>query len=659
MGLLALLTFIVFVTSVAITNGRKSRAESIVTGSLVFNAIVVLPIYALGLVGKLTRTSLAMTVLVICLALLALVARREGAAGFRCLPKRVAVLALLPLEGIRQTWRKRSYLAIGAILAAGMFPYMLLVAYLAPSFRDWDGLWYHEALVGFTIQNHGFAPVALPTGLQVINGTQRLCEMTDVWFAIFGGRRVVDMSNTFFLPLFAASMFVLVRRYSKDVVSGVAWASAMILLPATLRLVQSTLVDPQSASLLLATAYFVTHPVLDRRNAMWSVLALTLAVGAKIWNIVPCGLLALFLLVRLLRHGRANGWLPTLGIITTGLAGFLGMQATTYLRNFQNFHNPFWPMLGYENPKYGIHWPAAEKYALDLTKARGGVDLNDPFPVLVKKMLAAPYTVMGPGPSWQVSDYGFAWAWVVLPVLAVVTSLLFVRWISARFAILFRLRTRGPDDEAMGSAMMLALVASVSLYLSPAVFIARYHVASLGMLVACLAWTCSRWRTQRLSEDLALFAQLGSFMMAFWGPQSTRWVYLFDAHQIWHWVTTQYPQRELEDVKSSEGAHLLVSPVNLISGTAREKEVRRGDVVAFDNLEYVTNLWNNEYSNRVEWIDSPSDPLGEAEKKNAKWIYTKSGTVLNQQLAKSTARWEVVGPLEIESFGNVYRRRGP
>ena len=654
MGLLVLLTLLVLVTSVAVTRGVRSRAEAIVTGSLTFNAIVVFPIYGLGLLGRLDRLTLGVAVLLECAALLGIFGLREGRAGFRGLPRRFLELALLPVEGIRKSWQKRSLLTVGALLAAGLFPYMLLVAYLAPSFRDWDGVWYHESLVAFTIQNHGFRPEPLPLGLQVINGTQRLAEMTQVWFAIYGGRRVVDMANVFFMPLFAASMFVLVRRYTRDVVSAVAWSSAMLLLPGELRLIQSTLVDPQSAALLLAAAYFVTHPQLDRKNALWAILGMTLAVGAKVWSIVPVGLLSLFFLMRILGRFRQNGALATLGIIVVGLIGVLGMQATTYVRNLSNFKNPFWPMLAYDNPRLGIHW--AGGVPLDLTKARGGVDINDTLPIFIKKMLAAPYVTMGPGHYWQVNDYGFAWAWVVLPVLAFAVLVLAVRWSTAFFAVTLRLRTRSPDDEAMSSAMMLAVVAAFSLYLSPAVFIARYHVASMGMLVACLSWMVSRWRTTRLSEDVALFAQIGSFMMAFWGPQSTRWVYLFEPRHIWHWMSTPYPRREMEDIGTPEVPHLLVSAVNLKTGLAREKEIKEGDVVAYDYIDYVSTLWNNDYSNKVLWVQS-ADPLTEAESKGAKWIYTRAGTTLSTQLTQAAARWEPVGPMEIESFGTVYRKK--
>jgi hypothetical protein len=462
------------------------------------------------------------------------------------------------------------------------------------------------------------------------------------------------MANVVFMPLFAASIFVLVRRYTKDITSGVAWASALILLPGYLRIVQSTLCDPQGHALLLAAAYFVTHPRLDRKNALWAILAMTLAVGVKIWSIVPIGLLSIFLLVRLLRRSRENGRLATAGLVSFGALMVVGMQATTYLRNLVLFKNPFWPMIQYDNDKLGIHWKGA--LAVSLDKSRAGIDFNEPFLVFYRKMLALPYATMGPGHYWQVNDYGFAWSWVVFPVMAVVVFIVVLRWTSAFLALRFRARTRRPEDEALSSAMMLCVVACVSLYLSPAAFIARYHVASLGMLVACLAWVVSRWRTTRMSDDAALFAQLGSFMMACWGPQSTRWVYLYEPAHVWHWLSTPYPKRELQDIGTAETPRLYVSPVNLATGTAREAEVKAGDIVAYDYIDYVALLFNNDYSNQVLWLQSPFDPLGEAERAGAIWVYTRGGTPLFGQLSKSRG-WELIGPLEAESFGSVWRRK--
>lgn len=655
MALLVALTLLVLVTSIAVTSKIKSRAEAVVAGSLVFNALVILPIYLLGLTGHLTRLTLGLSAAGECVALLGMLWMREGAPAFRALPMRMLTLAVLPLIGIRRAWQKRSLLSAGAVLATALFPYMLLVSYLAPAWRDWDGLWYHEPLIGLTIQNKGFAPEPLPLGLQVINGVHRLAEMTQLWFGMYGGRRVVEMANVFFMPMYAASVFVLVRRYTKDVASGVAWASAFVVLPGYLRLVQSTLVDPQACALVIAAAYYVTHPQLDRKNAWWAILATTLAAGAKIWSIVPVAWLSVFLLVRLVRRTKKNGGLATAGLVSLGAFLVLGMQAVTYLRNLILFKNPVWPMIKYDNPKLGIHWPGG--LPIDFDKARAGVDFNEPFEVFYKKMLAPPYSVMSPGHYWQVNDYGFAWAWVVLPLFFVVVVVIALTWTSTFVSTrILRVRTPGPGDEALSSAMMLAVIAATSLYLSPAVFIARYHVASLAMLAGCTAWLVSRWKTTRLSDDAALIAQFGSVLMMYWAPTKHEFVYLYPAKQIVQWLKTPYPRRELEDIGTPEHPRLLVSPVNTETGKAREKELGTGAVIAFDYIDYYALLWNNDYSNRAVWVSSPSDPLGEAERAGAVWIYTRSGTTLSTQVSQSP-HWELIGPLESESQGTVWRHK--
>jgi hypothetical protein len=655
LAVLVLLTTLVLVTSIAVTGTVKSRAEAVIAGSLVFNAIIILPIYVLGLLNHLDRLTLALGAVFECLVLLGVLWRVRGRAAFVKLPLRMLVLAALPLIAIRRAWQKKSLIAIAAIIATAMFPYMLLVSYLAPAWRDWDGLWYHEPLVGTTIQNHGFAPVPLPVGLQPMNGVHRLAEMTQLWFAIYGGRRVVDIANAFFMPLWAAGAFVLVRRYTKDITSGVAWAAAMVLLPGYLRLVQSTLCDPQACALLVASAYYVTHPKLDRENALWAILATTLAVGAKIWSIVPIGLLSIFLLVRLLRRHRENGGLPTVGLLSFGALCILGMQATVYLRNLILFKNPVWPMINYHNERLGIHWQGA--LLIDFGKSRAGVDFNEPFLVFAKKMLGPPYSSMGPGHTWQVNDYGFAFSWVVLPIFALVVLIVFVRWITTFLATrVFRIRRGGPEDEPLSSAMMLAVVAATSLFLSPAIWCARYHVASLAMLAGCTAFVASRWKTPRFSDDLALFASLGSFIFMCWAPTKHEFVYLYTPTHILKWLKTPYPLRELEDITTPEGLKLLVAPGNTKTALLREKELQKDDVIAFDALPYYALLWNNEYSNKVMWVSDP-DPLGQAEAMNAKWIYSSGGTTLYSQIMAAPARWELIGFLEAESMGSVWRRK--
>lgn len=664
LGLLALVASISVTGSVTgpgtrgvASSGFRSRSEAVIAGSLVWNALIVAPVYVLGLAGLMTRPALAITSAVLSLGLLAMHLRseRDRSVGEALgdIAKRAGHLALLPFEGLMKTWERRSLATIGALAALLLFPYMALCAYLAPTWRDWDALWYHEPLTGFTIQNHGFAPVALPSGLQVINGVQRLCEMTQTWFAIWGGRRIIDLTNVCFMPLLAASMFCLARRYTKDVVTGVAWASALVLFPGFVRMLQSTMVDPQACALLLAAAYFVTHPTLDRKNATFAILGLTLAVGAKIWSIVPVGLLSLVLLFRLLARRKENGGLASTVLVLVGTVCLIGMQAITYLRNWLNYKNPLWPVITYDNDALGIHWKGNE---VGVDTGTRQLNFNEPFLVFYKKMLAPPFTAMSPGHTWQLNDYGFGYGWIVFPIVAIAILLVTVRWLSRTAARTFKLGATSTPDEATSSAMVLALTGGLSLYLSPALHIPRYHVAAVAMLCAVICWLSSQRAGSRLAIGVAVVAQLSSICTLQWAPKKAPFVSVYAPEHVLHWMKTPYPQREVQDIGTHEIPRMMISPVNPDTGLAREREVKAGDIVAFDHIDFVSQLWNNAYSNKVVWLSS-NDPLGEANRIGAVWVYTRPGTALASQLGRPGSGWELVGPLEAEGFGNVWRRK--
>jgi frataxin-like iron-binding protein CyaY len=189
--------------------------------------------------------------------------------------------------------------------------------------------------------------------------------------------------------------------------------------------------------------------------------------------------------------------------------------------------------------------------------------------------------------------------------------------------------------------------------LSPAIHIARYHVAALGMFAACICWLDGRRKGARLAEGTALVAALSSIMMFYWAPKRPAYSSVFEPAQIVRWIKTPLPKREVADVGDPPW---MISAVNEQTGMLREKEIQRGDVVAFDHIDFAALLFNNSYSNRVVWLSSP-DPLAEAERAGAKWIYTRGGSQLSSQLARAKDTWEDVGPLEREHVGNVWRRR--
>jgi hypothetical protein len=267
------------------------RAELALATIMAWNFLVICPVYALGFMNRLDARTLA---LVSAPWFATVFAIARGATPLRTfapeLGRAALGLARLPFDAVAVTARAKSLAAIGVVFTLVMLAWTFACAYLTPSWKQWDALWYHEPMIGFAIQNHGFAFVDLPPGhAQKINGYPRLCEMTQLWFAIFMDRRVIDMVGHVAAPALALSVYVIARRYTHDAVLAIALGCALILTPACSKLLGSIYVDAHSAAFVLAAAHFATRLELRLRDALLATMCLTLAVGSKQMAMVPVG----------------------------------------------------------------------------------------------------------------------------------------------------------------------------------------------------------------------------------------------------------------------------------------------------------------------------------------------------------------------------------
>ena len=82
---------------------------------------------------------------------------------------------------------------------------------------------------------------------------------------------------------------------------------------------------------------------------------------------------------------------------------------------------------------------------------------------------------------------------------------------------------------------------------------------------------------------------------------------------------------------------------------ARERELGDGDVVVFSGAPFAGLLWNERFSNRLEWIDSKAYRgaawLEEADRRSAKWAVVEHRSPLVRLLQESVA-WEEIGPAD-------------
>jgi hypothetical protein len=333
------------------------RAELGMAAMMIWNFLVMVPVYALGLthhlsLGPLTLASTLWFVLVL------IVARGHVPPGKFAREVALAALALarLPLDAILLAVRARSLVAVGVVFTLAMLFWTFGCAYLVPSWKQWDALWYHEPMVGLAIQNRGFHFTDLPAGgAQKINGYPRLCEMTQLWFVIFTDRRVVDMVGHVAAPPLALGVYALSRRYTTDRLAAIAFGCVILLMPATAMLLGSVYVDVHNAAFVVAGVYFATLPRFGWRHGVLTAVCLSLAVASKWMALLPVAFFALFAAIRLLRQMRTRP-LQVIGTLAIGLLLVGGMASTVYLRNWMHFGNPFWPDLKYDSPGWGIHW---------------------------------------------------------------------------------------------------------------------------------------------------------------------------------------------------------------------------------------------------------------------------------------------------------------
>jgi hypothetical protein len=634
------------------------RAELAMATVMLWNFLVMVPVYVLGLTDRLEARTLAIVSALWFLGVL--IAIRGGRSWYEFaaeLAGSAGALLTLPVDAVRWTLRARSLALVGVVFALVLLGWTFGCAYLTPSWKQWDALWYHEPMIGFTIQNQGFRFVDLPVGpAQKVNGYPRLCEMTQLWFVIFTDRRVIDMASHVAAPPLALGVYALARRYTRDLTVAIGCGCALLMMPACAILLGSTYVDVHNAAFVVAAAYFATRPLLRLSDAAIASICLSLAAGSKPMALVPVALLSLLLVVRLAIRAERRPW-ATFGTIALGILVVVGMAATTYLRNWLHFGNPFWPDLKYVNPTLGINWPGLVEWgSAQFDKGTNRIDMNLPLDVLLRDLYRIPYSV--PRTYYgQTYEYGLGVAWVALPLALVAVLGLgggLVRHLLGRVFV------RCPWHMAPETRNLLPLAATlvVMLYFSPALWSARYQVAAVGLALPLVAWLTGRIRACAFGQGVVgCLVVMGVIGIGWETPRY--WLRWSEAAAF---ARIPFPEREVTPAMAI-GPDLPIwngSPATTRVGLARETELGPGQVLVFpdDYGAYLALFWNNQFSNRAVYVPWTPDFLKQAEALEATWIYCATADVECRKAASlPSSGWVELGPLDVENRGSVFRRR--
>ncbi len=666
----------------AVQTKPSGRAELALTTCIVWNVLVGAPIYALGLTGHLTAPALGVTSALLSSVVLALVtlvpsgrslvpsgrslvpsgrslvpSGRSLVPSGRSLPGRGAALrtlgasfidlAALPFEGIARAARARSLVVLALVLCAILIPYTAFASYFTPSWRQWDALWYHETIVGFSIQTHSFAPFPIYDDAQKANGYPRFCEMIQLWFVIFTDRRLIDLPNSLMAPGFMYATYLLARRYSRGVIACMAWAAVAMIMPNSSYLLQSTYVDPHVALFVIAGTYYATRPEYRLVDAWLAAICVTLAIGSKYLALPPAGIILLIALARLL--GQLGLRLRALGTLLGGGAVIAAMSAEVFWRNWKYFKNPFWPDLQYDNAARGIHLPFVQ-YG-----AASPLDMNMKVKDLLEAMFAVPYSVTGLGPKGQLYDYGFAVIWIVFPLSAVAIVVALFLWARDLVARIVRVGSWRAPEAANPLLVALPVVAQV--WLSPALWGGRYHIANVAALAAIVAFLGGRPRWHSFGAGAATAAAVASIIVFCW--VKPRWIWFPD--ELAKLAAIPYPEREVtpaSEVSKAIDFH-SGSAITREVGLARER-LKPGEIFAFDYTQFPALLWNNTFSNRILYVPGGAGYFERVVASGARMANCQNGSAHCAEFIAASAgphpTWKDLGVFNVENWAHIYER---
>ncbi|HMI84741.1 MAG TPA: hypothetical protein VK550_11660 [Polyangiaceae bacterium] len=612
--------------SLSVRARYESRSEQAVAVAGLWHGIIVLPILALGWANRLTPWALGGSVLLLSLLAFALSLPRGGArAHIQNTTSALWGLIRLPFDAIRGA--RGSFVTIALVAAAGCLIWTGCLSYLAPS-TAWDGIWYHELIIGYAIQNHGFAIVGVPAGLQHVNGFPRVCEALNVWFVIFTDRRLIELPNSVMGVPLTMAVYAIARRYA-DRNAAMGWACAILLMPGVVLQLASTYIDVHVAALFFGALVFCTRPQLRLRDAWIAALWMGLLAGSKGLALAWVPLLGFVGLTRAIaQNGMRRPW-QAAGTIVGGVALVLLIAGPFYLRNWLVFHNPIWPVTMHSQ-RFHIDWPGAHDI----------LEMNKPLKEMILTVLSVPV----PGRDWpdtRVYGYGLGIPWLVLPIGMLALGLAVLKFAAYVVGLV-------PRDRRLENVLIVVAPMLLTIPTSPALWAARYNIHLPVAFMFLVAWLFGT--RALLQEAFTSIVVATSLMMLWWAEPG--WITHFPAAL---YLAHQSP-------RDRAAYHAAEYTMARDTALAREAELGPGDLTAWaDTCIFPSLLWNEAFSNRIQYfpinINSPDEFVDRVEQSGAKWLALASGSPEWLVVTARTAKWQQVGAASTTGPPSIAFRR--
>ncbi|GAB4109841.1 MAG: hypothetical protein OHK0013_45530 [Sandaracinaceae bacterium] len=602
------------------SGAAEQLAERGVATTLIATAIIEGVIYALGWSGRLSPAPMALGAIAIALFAAALAWATTPASARPGLRADTFALVTGPFALVRSLARVRSVAALGLVWVFGLAVWTAYVAWLAPS-GAWDGLWYHEPMVGFALQNRGFAIVPLPPGLEMINGYPRAVENLMLWASALYDRRLVDVVPSFAILVSLLGVFTLARRHGASQPASAGLAVVAVTIPGAVLELRSTYVDLSVLAATLLALHFVSRPELRARDAWMAGLALGILGAIKANGAVFAAILGAWLLLRAIVRLEGKLVLHVLG----GFVFAAAMALPTYARNQILHDNPIWPIT-YESQLFGVRF-------------EGTIDaghMQRDFAYVWNELVGPPQI----GENYHDTGrhaYGYALPFVAAPLLIFAAPALLRAWLGS-----LREAQRRPGLTALLFCLGFGLIVQLA---SPGHHWARFSLAFPATALVVIGWWLAARPRARLEEG-ALGAML-----------------VLNAATLWWavpaWDVTVREALDLAGMSLAERNLASTSLCLLPADTRRRRdlELGPGDVGAFtDDIGFVGNLWNDDFSNRVIFVpfESREAFLERLDAEHVEWVYVRNDSIEARALAGATETWTRVGPASFDD--EIYAR---
>lgn len=561
---------------------RESRAERALAGIVLALFVIHGSTHLLGWTDRLTPSALGgLASLLSALMFVAGVARDPRG------PARAADalvdLVRLPLQAVRLTWHERSPAVLGAIGVPFVAALSLYFSFLAAS-SSWDGLWYHEPMVGWALAHHGFALVDVPTGMEWVNGYPRFAENLMLWACAFWDRRFIDGVPSVMGLVAWLGLYVLARRVTRSRAIALGVASVVVTIPAAVLQMRSTYIDLIVLAAFLPALHFSTRgwgtaaPEPTRPFRRVDAWMTGIAIGCYASTKSNAPLFASFLLLAALASTigacRRERSLRVLVHALAALTLMLALVAPTYLRNWEVHHNPVWPLR--------VHVEAA---GIDFVGPSDFGNMQTTFSENLTEMYGRPAP---PGQDYYDTRhhaYGYGLTYLGIPLFFVAFFLTLVRWLGG---VVSRDAAKRRDAAQLLAFFWLTVPIQLA---SPSHHWGRYSLPFPALCLVIVAGALARGRSLRLIDGaLGAMLVLNLVVLAWADPG---------------WDVSYTELQELRDVAPSERPHVRVG--NQIYEPEfmrlRDETLGPADLVVFsDDISFVSNLWDERMDNQVEYV---------------------------------------------------------